>query len=159
MIIFISIFAVVIIGLIIIAFVGNKRDTNEKKEVLKNLKIVEEEAKINHLMIYSLLKELLDFVDTKKREFEQNPHMVSLGDVTEKSSTVLKLILESTELKNLYKSEDRKAEFKPVMDEFKSVKPVNWRKNASFAVSLIEAKSKYSKPSESLEKVKIYLWN
>lgn len=160
MIIFMSIFAVIIIGLIVVAFIGSKRDKRDKQIALDEIRAIENKAKNNHLKIYSILNEVLVYVDDQKEKFSFNSDLISLSEVNNKSNEVIKLIINSSELKEIYKSDDRKLEFKPVIEQLKNVKPTNWRKEAYFAVSLIEAKSKFSSNhDESMKKIKKYLWN
>lgn len=162
-IIFLSIFLVIILLLIGVAIYGSKKDKREKTLALKKVQNIEKRAYEAHIKTYLLLDSLIIFVKEQLENFKKDPNEISISKVNTIASNAMKHIQESKELRIIYESEDRKIEFKPVIDQLTLTKPSNWNKEAFFAVSLVKAKAEnYKKSKENNDlifKINQHKWN
>lgn len=141
--IFILIFVFIIVALLVIAFIGSRKDKRERIKNLAELKIIDEQAKAARIYLLLSLNYLLNFLELRTKDFDHNNSPLTIGQINNKIKTELVTIKDSEMLKQIYASKDFRLEFKPIIDQLLNSKPTNWTKEASFALSLIKNKAKF----------------
>ncbi len=140
--IFLIIFFGIIAALIIVAIIGSKKDKIEKLIENDKRKKIRTQAISDRIALFSALHEITQATAKEVAEFQPSIGIRSLGDINKDAHKKIKAIAHSKALKGIYLSEDFKIEIKPIIDELNKVKPSNWTKEASFSLSLVEAKYK-----------------
>ncbi|NQX83548.1 MAG: hypothetical protein HRS50_02455 [Mycoplasmataceae bacterium] len=140
--IFLSIFFSIILILIIVAVVGSKKDKNEKLVENDKRRKLRIKSESNRIIIFVSLNETIKILEKELKLFKPSVGIRSLGDINKEASTIIKKIISSKELSEVYVSEDFKNELKPILTELNKSKPSTWNKDATFALSLIKAKTK-----------------
>ena len=161
--IFLIIFLFIVVALIAIAVYGSFKDKKAKQIELDKLKKLESVASKGHVTAYLLLESLLNYVEDSMIKFNEDPQSVSISKVNEVAGNAINYIISSKEIKKVYELEDRRAEFKPILEELKSVKPTQWNKEAYFSIALVQAKSKNYKENPEykniVDKISKHKWN
>lgn len=138
--IILGVFFAIIIVLIIVATIGARKDKVEKMiETDKRGKEVNE-AESARVILFTSLNKIITNLEKELEDFQPSVGTRTLGEINTEVSKSLKGITHSKELKDLYKFEDYKIEFKPIIDELNKVKPSTWSKDATFATNLVKVK-------------------
>ncbi len=136
--IFLFIFLFIIALLIVVGIYGSRKSKKEKVQLVEKKRAIESKAKDYHIQLYVVLDLLIENIKVKVA----NVHNlnISISDVNKWADDVLEKIKDSIELKEMYKSEDRKREFSMIINELSSVKANKWLEEAYFAINLIDNK-------------------
>ncbi len=140
--IFLIIFFGIIAALIVVAVIGSKKDKIEKLIENDKRKKIRTQATSDRIALFSALHEITQNTAAEVRDFQPSIGIKSLGDINKEAHKKVKDIAHSKALKGIYLSPDFKIEIKPIIDELVKTKPSNWEKEASFSLSLVEAKYK-----------------
>ena len=165
MIIFIVIFFGIIAILVIVAFVGSKKDKQEKLISNDKKRKISTKAEKSRVIIFVSLNKMIKDLEKELKHFKPSIGIKSLGDINKEYSNMIKKIQHSKELKEVYDDPDYKLEIKELLDNLDKCKPSLWSKNTDiqFSFNLIREKSNVlSKKDENKEYVKEGLkkeWN
>ena len=139
--IFLGLFFAIIVILIIVAIIGSRKDKNEKLIENDRRSKLRLAADTNRIIIFISLNKAIKKLFKEISNYEHSTATRSLGDVNREYTSMIKNLNNSTELKEVYLSEDYSIEIKPIMKELVKIKPSNWSKDATFATGLIFAKA------------------
>ncbi|NOQ50049.1 MAG: hypothetical protein GQ557_00090 [Mycoplasmataceae bacterium] len=153
-IIFLVIFFIIVGTLLLVAFYGARKDKRDKTIKLTKENRIENKAVISHAKLYLKLNSLVNFIEEQTKDFDASTAPLSIGKLNALAQDELRSIQKSQELKDIFASEVRKQEFKPVIDNLIKNKPTNWSKDAFFAVSVIKNKAKFIKEEEEFSDVR-----
>lgn len=141
-IIFLVIFLVIVAFLVVVGVYGSKKNKREKTKLLNDQKAIETTAKKEHIQLYVVLDLLIKKIDQEMILIEQGHSTKPIGVINQWASEILDNIKNSEELKSIYKSEDRKKEFLPIISLLYQTKATKWKEEAFFSINLIESKMK-----------------
>lgn len=138
--IFLIVFFGIIIVLIIVATIGSKKDKNEKLIENDKWKKIQNNAKTSRVLVFFSLNNLIINLKKELNDFEPSIGIKSLGEINKEYSLIIKSIIDSKDLQNIYQIEDFKNEMKMIIDKLYKVRPSQWTKDAEFEVSLVMKK-------------------
>lgn len=140
--IFLAIFFGIIIVLILVAIIGSKKDKNEKLIENDKRRKIRTASESNRIILFISLNETIEILNKELSEFKPSIGTKSLGDINKSASDIIKKIIDSKELKEIYALEDFKNEIKPILSDLNKNKPSTWKDEAWFALTLVQEKSK-----------------
>ncbi len=150
MIIFIVIFFGIIALLVIVAFIGSKKDKQERLIENDKKRKISSKAERSRIIIFISLDKLIKDINKELKNFVPSIGIKSLGDINREYSNKIKNIQNSVDLKNVYDDPDYKLEINNVVNNLSKCKPSSWEKNidVQFSINLIKAKANVLKKNE-----------
>ncbi|BDV02298.1 MAG: hypothetical protein HPAVJP_1870 [Candidatus Hepatoplasma vulgare] len=155
-IVFLCIFFGIVGFLIFLAIWGSRKDKNKRQREVVKRKKDDNLSKVKHIELYLKLYFLIEDLEKRIKFFDPLTGIYSIGDINRNFSQAILEIKNSADLKDVFLFEERKDEFKPIVDELSSIRPTKWESESIFAVNIIKAKSQFIvKDPKNIEYVKI----
>lgn len=152
-IVFLVIFFGIVGFLIILAVYGSRKDKAVRQRDVIKRKKEDTISSAKHKELYLKLYFLVSNLEEKIEHFDPLGGFYSIGDINKNFSKAILDIKNSNDLQDVFLFEERKSEFKPVIDELVNTKPSKWNLESNFALSLIKSKSEFLKDDPSNEEL------
>lgn len=142
-IIFIVIFFGIIAVLVVVAFIGSKKDKQEKLIDNDKKRKISSNAEKSRIIIFISLNKMIQELEKEIKNFVPSVGIKSLGDINKDYSTRIKNIQSSKELEEVFEDPNYKLEMKDAIKKLSEVKPSLWWKNSDiqFSFNVINAKT------------------
>lgn len=142
-IVFLCIFFGIVGFLIFLAIWGSRKDKSKRQREVIKRKRDDNLSKAKHIELYLKLYFLVNDLEQRIKSFDPLTGIYSMGDINKNFSQAVLEIKNSSDLKDVFLFEERKEEFKPIVDELSSIKPTKWESESIFAINIIKAKSQF----------------
>lgn len=149
--VFLVIFFGIVIALIAIAIYGSKKDKQKRLLNVAEWKENDNLSKDRHIYLYLRLNYILENLEEDLNDFKPSVGTKTIGSINKQAYDMIKEISESEDLKNVYLINERRDEFKPIIDSFLQIQPSKWEREAFFAYNLVKNKSEAFKKTDYYE--------